>query len=91
MHFDEAVHFAWKHNYVGEHHLLLRNNIRNMRHDEPMSNTVSIIQSSGTGKSRMVDSLACVVFTIPFNIRSTRDDRGMFAFCAPALDTYCLN
>jgi hypothetical protein len=62
-----------------------------MEHVEPMSNTVSIIQSSGMGKSRMVDSLARVVFTIPFNIRNERDDRGIFTFCAPALDAYCLN
>jgi hypothetical protein len=48
-----------------------------MRREGPYSNVVSIIQSSGTGKSRMVDQLAPSVFTIPFNIRSASDDRGI--------------
>jgi hypothetical protein len=36
-------------------------------------NQVSIVQSSGYGKSRMMDQMATVVFTIPFNLRSDKD------------------
>lgn len=40
-----------------------------MKNDEnPYGNQVAVIQSSGTGKSRMVDELAKLVFTIPFNL-----------------------
>ena len=34
---------------------------------------VELIQSSGTGKSRMVDEQANLVFTIPFNVRDPTD------------------
>jgi len=47
-----------------------------MQRGKPYSNTVSIIQSSGTGKSRMVDQLAHLVFTIPFNLRLSSEARG---------------
>jgi hypothetical protein len=47
----------------------------------PYSNAVSIIQSSGTGKSRMVDELSRSVFTIPFNIRSSDENRGISLRC----------
>jgi hypothetical protein len=33
------------------------------------SNYLPIVQSSGTGKSRMVDELAGEIFTIPLNLR----------------------
>jgi hypothetical protein len=35
----------------------------------PYTNQISIIQSSGTGKSRAVDELAKKLFTLPFNFR----------------------
>ncbi|KAF9042685.1 hypothetical protein BDP27DRAFT_1455214 [Rhodocollybia butyracea] len=38
------------------------------------SNTVSVFQSSGTGKSRMVDEQGNFVFTIPINLRHPRDE-----------------
>jgi hypothetical protein len=57
-----------------------------MRREGPYSNVVSIIQSSGTGKSRMVDQLALSVFAIPFNIRSASDDRGISLSCF-----HCIN
>lgn len=37
--------------------------------EEPYTNSVPIIQSSGSGKSRTVDELAKIVFVIPLNIR----------------------
>ena len=56
-----------------------------MKRQGPYSNVVSIIQSSGTGKSRMVDQLACSVFAIPFNIRSANDNQGISLSCS-----YCI-
>ena len=40
-------------------------------------NFVAIVQSSGTGKSRMGDEAAKYIFTLPFNLRSSRDTSGM--------------
>lgn len=40
------------------------------------SNYVSIVQSSGTGKSRMVDEAAKLVFTIPLNLRKQVETKG---------------
>lgn len=40
------------------------------------SNTVAIVQSSGTGKSRLVDELAKLIFTIPINIRNPQQHNG---------------
>jgi hypothetical protein len=57
-----------------------------MKREGPYSNVVSIIQSSGTGKSCMVDQLVRSVFTIPFNIRSANDDHGISLSCS-----YCIN
>lgn len=37
------------------------------------SNFVPIVQSSGMGKSRMVDEAAKMIFTLPFNLRSGAD------------------
>lgn len=36
-------------------------------------NFVPIVQSSGTGKSRMVDEAAKYIFALPFNLRSSRE------------------
>ena len=44
---------------------------------QPYDNFVSIIQSSGTGKSRLVHETAKVIFTLPFNLRSEKDKSGM--------------
>ncbi|KAI1782186.1 hypothetical protein LXA43DRAFT_1187824 [Ganoderma leucocontextum] len=38
---------------------------------------VSIVQSSGSGKSRLVDEVAKKIFTIPFNIREQRAASGL--------------
>ena len=56
-----------------------------MKREGPYSNVVSIVQSSGTGKSRMVDQLARSVFTIPLNIRSAKDNQGISLSCS-----YCI-
>lgn len=47
-------------------------------------NQVSIVQSSGYGKSRMMDQMATMVFTIPFNLRSDKDtSREEKSLCIP--------
>jgi hypothetical protein len=43
--------------------------MNNSRGDQFYANYLPIVQSSGTGKSRMVDELAGEVFTIPLNLR----------------------
>jgi hypothetical protein len=47
-----------------------------MKRETDYSNSVSIIQSSGFGKSRMVDELAQLVFTLPINLRDPKEDAG---------------
>ncbi|KAG6829942.1 hypothetical protein H0H92_002846 [Tricholoma furcatifolium] len=76
---------AWKTPYVGEAHVLLRDTIDEIRMKEASSwhskftrygNFFSIIQGSGTGKSRVVDKLSESVFTIPFVLRNEKDESG---------------
>jgi nicotinamide riboside kinase len=43
------------------------------------ANMMTIIQSSGTGKSRLVDKLAEAVFTLPFNLRNPEEDECRFS------------
>ncbi|KAI6002348.1 hypothetical protein EDC04DRAFT_2583821 [Pisolithus marmoratus] len=40
------------------------------------ASSATIIQSSGTGKSRMAHELATLVFTIPFNLRNPEERNG---------------
>jgi len=49
-----------------------------MSHNKPHSNrdSVAIIQSSGTSKSRMVHEQGKVVFTIQSNLRDSAKKRG---------------
>ncbi|THH19412.1 hypothetical protein EW146_g1745 [Bondarzewia mesenterica] len=72
-----ALRRAWNLPYKLLYHEALYSNSNNMNRKEDYSNTVSIIQSSGTGKSRMVDEQAKLVFTIPFNLRAAEDDKSM--------------
>ena len=44
-------------------------NINAMSREGDYATAIALIQSSGTGKSRMVDEQANLVFTIPFNLR----------------------
>jgi len=39
-------------------------------------NFVPIVQSSGMGKLRMADEAAKYIFTLPFNLRSSRETSG---------------
>lgn len=72
-----VVPFAWDTPFIGKCDELLWRNIQAMDKERTKDldqkhrylNHVSIIQSSGTGKSRMVDEVAKRVFTIPINLR----------------------
>ena len=78
-HLSEAVEEAWSRAYSGTAHELLLENINEIGYANPYSNTVAIIQSSGTGKSRTVHEMANLVFTLPFNIRSPKESTSMIA------------
>ena len=68
----QATERAWEVDFVGDTHLLLLKTINDMNAKRDVradANSVTIFQSSGTGKSRTVDQLAKLVFTIPFNLR----------------------
>jgi len=75
-----AVSDAWNIKYEQNHHRLLLNNINCMSRDKPYSNSVTILQSSGTGKSRMVHELSDLVFTLPFNLRPDSENKGQSSF-----------
>ncbi|KDQ14213.1 hypothetical protein BOTBODRAFT_175000 [Botryobasidium botryosum FD-172 SS1] len=59
--------------YQHNNHLALYRTINNVKRRYDYSNTVAITQSSGAGKSRMVDEQAKFAFTIPFNLRPECD------------------
>ncbi|KAF9518250.1 hypothetical protein BS47DRAFT_1482756 [Hydnum rufescens UP504] len=52
-------------------------NINRMKRDQPYSNSVAILQSSGTGKSRMVHEQSDLVFTLPFNLRPDSETKDI--------------
>lgn len=66
-----ATEKAWQVPYEGTYHKLLFKNINDMKGSETYQNICAIVQSSGTGKSRMVHEQANLVFTLPINIRTT--------------------
>ncbi|KAH7920460.1 hypothetical protein BV22DRAFT_1133047 [Leucogyrophana mollusca] len=65
----QVVMSAWNRPCTGCHHRLLLRNINKMKRGKPYSNTVTIIQSSCSGKSRLVREQPNLVFTLPFNLR----------------------
>jgi len=58
----------------------LLNNINCVVHDRPYSNSVTILQTSGTGKSCMVHELSDLVFTLPFNLHLDYENNGYSSF-----------
>lgn len=78
---------AWDLPYVGRAVSLLHDAINQMNvtrqsrpdKDNEYANFVPIVQSSGTGKSRLVNELARCVFTLPFNIRPGGELAGMLS------------
>lgn len=76
-----ATKKSWTATYRGHAHELLRDSIvdieRSRTEDDSYGNTMPIIQSSGTGKSRMVDELATIEFVFPFNLRRKEETIGV--------------
>jgi hypothetical protein len=78
---------AWNAEFIGPYDTLLkdyidqinRKNSKLRRHSLYQTFT-SITQSSGCGKSRVVDATAKLIFTIPFNLRAL-DDMSGEAYC----------
>lgn len=50
--------------------------MNNNRGDKAYANQVSIVQASGTEKSRMLDEMAKTEFTIPFNLHDRENSFG---------------
>ncbi|KAH7908450.1 hypothetical protein BJ138DRAFT_1157601 [Hygrophoropsis aurantiaca] len=73
----QAILRAWSTPYFGRHHYILLKNINAMARTAHYSNSVAILQSSGSGKSRMVREQANLVFTIPFNLRSDSESKDL--------------
>ena len=78
-----AIIDGWHAPFIGTSHKALAYNLQDMYHtsikptkefvDRRHMSHTSIIQSSGSGKSRLVDEIAKDIFTIPFNVREARD------------------
>jgi hypothetical protein len=71
-----AIEGAWTSPFRGRGAELFRfglDRMNNDRGDRLYANFVPIIQSSGMGKSRLVDETAKLIFTIPFCFRSESD------------------
>ena len=75
-----AILDAWNIKYKQNHHCLLLNNINCMSCDKPYSNSVTILQSLGMGKSQMVHELSDLVFTLPFKLHPNSENKGQSLF-----------
>ncbi|THH04459.1 hypothetical protein EW145_g5506, partial [Phellinidium pouzarii] len=74
----EATIKSWRENYAGkaQHELLayMRDYMDKRNEGKNYARYTTVIQSSGMGKSRMIDELAKIVFVIPLCLRSS--DKG---------------
>ncbi|KAN0088160.1 hypothetical protein V8E55_005217 [Tylopilus felleus] len=73
---SHAARLAWVQEYRGNYATIMLNNINGLPRSDSHPNCIPLIQSSGYGKSRLVDELAKLVFTIPLNIRNPEEDEG---------------
>jgi hypothetical protein len=65
-----AVWTAWRSRYEGDTHKLLLHTLVEMSNEQASDTKVlPFCQSSGTGKSRAVEELRKLAFTLPFNFR----------------------
>ena len=76
-----AAKFAWKRDYIGFCHAVMLRGINDLERSTSFTNSIALIQSSGCGKSRMVDEMAKLVFTIPINIRNPREGEHERSVC----------
>ncbi|KAJ8453451.1 hypothetical protein ONZ51_g13590 [Trametes cubensis] len=85
----QAVIRGWSAPFIGKHHVALASNIRNMYYGTSARSAymghAAVIQSSGSGKSRLVHEVAREIFTIPFNIRDPKEHINNGAY--PPTDT----
>ena len=70
-----AIEASWRRPYLGDNAVefvrALNDTCRSF--SQRHSNTTFLIQSSGSGKSRMVDEASKLVFTIPTNVRNPEE------------------
>ncbi|OCH84589.1 hypothetical protein OBBRIDRAFT_808130, partial [Obba rivulosa] len=81
----QTLTVAWTSRYNGVLHKLLCNNIHDaFRHGKrrPFGNFASLINCSGSGKSRMMKQLQELIASIPFNLRRT-DSGNMQSYPDP--------
>ena len=76
-----AVVDGWNTPFIGTAHVALARNIQDMfrkairdLYNRKYMTHVCVTQSSGSGKSRLVDKVAETIFTIPFNVREPAPD-----------------
>jgi hypothetical protein len=72
-----AAHKAFSDNWLGNiHHLFadLMDGLHKSTEGRAYNQTISIIQSSGFGKSTLVNKVAEIKFCFPFNIREAGFD-----------------
>jgi hypothetical protein len=72
---SEAAQLAWVQEYRGDYATIMLNNVDDLPRSQDYPNCIPLIQSSGYGKSRLMDELAKLVFTIPLNIRNPEEHK----------------
>ena len=77
---QEAIVGGWNAPFIGTAHTTLARNIQGMFKEamyywpnRKYMTHASLTQSSGSGKSRLLDKVAETIFTIPFNVRDASD------------------
>lgn len=76
---DPVLAVSWNAPYVGEYDKILARSVQDMKkkaNGAPYKNIMPMIQSSGTGKSRLAHEVAKIIFTIPLNIQPAEDHSG---------------
>ena len=76
-----AAKFTWKHDYIGFCHVVMLRGINDLEHSTSFLNSIVLIQSSGCGKSCMVNEMAKLVFTILINIHNPREGECEHTVC----------
>jgi hypothetical protein len=93
-----AAHKAWSNRWIGNSDVLLANLMDELRKPAvdpkkaPYNHSIAIIQSSGMGKSRLMDAVAMIKFCFPLNIREDlpSDQRGGVTLLYP-VGNHCAN
>ncbi|KAH9949216.1 hypothetical protein B0H21DRAFT_820225 [Amylocystis lapponica] len=79
----QAIEKAWNIQYQDQIHIHLYEAINKMPRNLAYQSMAAIVQSSGTGKSRLVDEQAKLVFTLPFNLRDDEETEQTLAWPLP--------